>query len=166
MGFAKHYVTNEPLPEDLFEKILKQKTFMMGGGMCRQIYFSVLDLYLYSGLKKDEKIMDVQKRIAGKYLIHPILDQDRFLCSFSHIFAGGYSAGYYSYKWAEIMSADAFSAFEEIDLNDSKKVKRVGKRFRYTILSLGGGEHPSEVFKKFRGRDPTTDALIRHNGLQ
>ena len=166
MGFAKHYVTNEPLPEDLFEKILKQKTFMMGGGMCRQIYFSVLDLYLYSGLKKDEKIMDVQKRIAGKYLIHPILDQDRFLCSFSHIFAGGYSAGYYSYKWAEIMSADAFSAFEEIDLNDSKKVKRVGKRFRDTILSLGGGEHPSEVFKKFRGRDPTTDALIRHNGLQ
>ena len=64
------------------------------------------------------------------------------------------------------MSADAFSAFEEIDLNDSKKVKRVGKRFRDTILSLGGGEHPSEVFKKFRGRDPTTDALIRHNGLQ
>ena len=97
--------------------------------------------------------------------MRPILDEDKFICSFSHIFAGGYSAGYYSYKWAEIMSADAFSAFEEVDLNDASQVAEVGRRFRETVLAKGGGEHPSDVFKEFRGRDPTPDALLRHNGI-
>ena len=133
--------------------------------MLRQIYFSILDLYLYSKLKDNENIIDVQKRIASEYLIHPILDQDRFLCSFSHIFAGGYSAGYYSYKWAEIMSADAFGAFEEAGLNNVSEVSKVGTRFRDTVLSKGGGQHPAEVFKEFRGRDPNPDALLRHYGL-
>ena len=165
MGFAKHYQTNEPLPDELFEKIIKQRTFMTGGGMCRQVYFAMLDLYLYSQLKENENILDVQKRIASQYLVRPILDEDKFLCSFSHIFAGGYSAGYYSYKWAEIMSADAFSAFEEIDLNDPSQVAEVGRRFRDTVLAKGGGEHPAEVFREFRGRDPTPDALLRHSGI-
>ena len=165
MGFAKHFETGEDLPEELYQKLLQQRTFLSGGGMLRQVYFSMLDLYLYSKAKEDENILDIQKRIADKYLIKPILEEDKFLCSFSHIFAGGYSAGYYSYKWAEIMSADAFSAFEEIDLNDPSQVSEVGQRFRDTVLSMGGGKHPSDVFKLFRGRDPTPDALLRHNGI-
>ena len=83
----------------------------------------------------------------------------------SHSFAGGYSAGYYSYKWAEVLSADAFGAFEEVGLEDEQKVREVGRRFRDTVLSLGGGTHPSEVFKAFRGRDPSPEALLRHSGL-
>ena len=165
MGFAKHYQTGEQLPDELFEKILKQRTFMQGGAFCRQIYFGMLDLYLYAHRKEDEDILDIQKRIANQYLPVPILDEDKFLCSFSHIFAGGYSAGYYSYKWAEIMSADAFSAFEEVNLDDKAEVAKVGRRFRDTVLSKGGSEHPAEVFREFRGRDPKADALLRHNGL-
>ncbi|VVU95726.1 Peptidase family M3 [seawater metagenome] len=165
MSFAKHYQTGETLPDELFEKVLKKRTFMQGGAFCRQIYFGMLDLYLYSHLKDDEDIVDVQKNIASQYLPLPILDEDKFLCSFSHIFAGGYSSGYYSYKWAEIMSADAFSAFEEIDLNNKEEVAKIGKRFRDTVLAKGGSQHPAEVFREFRGRDPNPDALLRHNGI-
>ena len=138
---------------------------MTGGAMCRQIYFGMLDLYLYSKLKEDENILDIQKRIASQYLVTPTIEEDKFLCSFSHIFAGGYSAGYYSYKWAEIMSADAFSAFEDIDLNDPQQVAEIGRKFRDTVLAKGGGEHPADVFKQFRGRGPSAEALLRHDGL-
>ena len=93
------------------------------------------------------------------------LDEDRFLCSFQHIFAGGYSAGYYSYKWAEVMSDDAFAAFEEVGLDNEDKVKEVGKKFRETVLSLGGGVPPMEVFKRFRGREPSPNALLKNNGF-
>ena len=93
------------------------------------------------------------------------IPEDKFLCSFSHIFAGGYSAGYYSYKWAEVLSADAFSSFEEAGLENEKKVKEIGKHFRKTILSLGGSRHPAEIYESFRGRQATTEALIRHSGL-
>ncbi len=90
---------------------------------------------------------------------------DRFLCGFSHIFAGGYSAGYYSYKWAEVMSADAFSAFEDVGLENEEQVQAVGRKFRETVLASGGGVPPMEVFKAFRGREPNPDAVLRHNGL-
>ena len=90
---------------------------------------------------------------------------NRFLCAFSHIFAGGYAAGYYSYKWAEILSADAFSAFEEVGLDDDEAVTRIGRGFRDTVLALGGSRHPLEVFKEFRGREPDPEALLRHSGL-
>jgi oligopeptidase A len=93
------------------------------------------------------------------------LPEDRFLCAFSHIFAGGYAAGYYSYKWAEVLSADAFSAFEEVGLDNEEEVKKVGRRFRDTVLSMGGGEDPMTVFKLFRGREPSPEALLRHNGF-
>ena len=95
----------------------------------------------------------------------PPLDDDRFLCAFSHIFAGGYSAGYYSYKWAEVLSADAFAAFEEVGLENEEAVRETGRRFRKTVLALGGGRHPSDVFRDFRGRDPSPDALLKHSGL-
>jgi oligopeptidase A len=93
------------------------------------------------------------------------LDEDRFLCTFSHIFAGGYAAGYYSYKWAEVMSADAFGAFEDVGLDNEEEVKQVGRKFRDTVLSLGGGIKAMDVFTAFRGREPSPDALLRHSGL-
>merc|ERR1712232_691647 len=169
-GFAKHYETGEPLPKELFEKLKAQKTYNAGMMACRQLYFGQMDMELHSAFdpsnEEGETIFDVQKRIASKYCPYNMpLEEDRFLCAFGHIFAGGYSAGYYSYKWAEVMSADAFGAFEDVGLDDEEAVKEVGMKFRETVLSLGGGVNPMEVFEKFRGRQPTPDALLRHNGL-
>ena len=165
-SFAKHYITNEDIPDDLFNKILDNKNFNSGLSMLRQIYFSMMDLHLYSHeMKSEEDILNVQKEFADRYLVSPRIEEDRFLCSFSHIFSGGYSAGYYSYKWAEIMSSDAFGLFEESDMNDKTKMNELGMKFRNTVLSLGGGTPPSDVFKSFRGREPQVDALLRHNGL-
>jgi oligopeptidase A len=169
-GFAKHYETGEPLPEAWFDILKKQKTYNAGMTATRQLYFGQMDMELHHNFDPSsdgkESIFDVQKRIAAKYSPHNMpLDEDRFLCAFSHIFAGGYSAGYYSYKWAEVMSADAFGAFEDVGLDNEESVKEVGKKFRDTVLSLGGGVPPSDVFKLFRGRDPSPDALLRHDGL-
>lgn len=140
---------------------------------CRQLQLGQLDIELHSnydaakGASGDgESIFDVQRRIAKKYTpFNMPLPEDRFLCAFSHIFAGGYAAGYYSYKWAEVMSADAFSAFEDVGLDNEDEVKRVGRMFRDTVLSRGGGEDPMTVFKNFRGREPSPEALLRHSGL-
>jgi oligopeptidase A len=110
-------------------------------------------------------VSDVRNKIAEKTTILKPLPEDSFLCAFGHIFAGGYAAGYYSYKWAEVLSADAFAAFEEAGLEDEISVAEIGKRFRDTVLSLGGSLHPMEVFKAFRGREPDTKPLLIHSGL-
>ena len=162
-SFAKHYQTGEILPDNLYNKIIEQQKFHVANSINRQIYFSMLDLYVYQN--KITNIYDAQKKISSKYLVKPIDKDDRFLCSFEHIFAGGYSAGYYSYKWAEIMSLDAFSAFEEIDINDDKELNKLGLKFRNTILAKGGGTDPLTVFKEFRGREPNSDAFMKHYGL-
>ena len=166
-GMATHYETGEPLPRDLFDQLCAQRTYMAGSGMLRQLYFGVLDMELHHRYdpKGKESPFDVQKKIAAQYTVLPPLDDDRFLCAFSHIFAGGYSAGYYSYKWAEVLSADAFAAFEEVGLENEEAVRETGRRFRKTVLALGGGRHPSDVFRDFRGRDPSPDALLKHSGL-
>ena len=166
-GMATHYETGEPLPRDLFDQLCAQRTYMAGSGMLRQLYFGVLDMELHHRYdpKGEESPFDVQKKIAAQYTVLPPLDDDRFLCAFSHIFAGGYSAGYYSYKWAEVLSADAFAAFEEVGLENEEAVRETGRRFRKTVLALGGGRHPSDVFRDFRGRDPSPDALLKHSGL-
>jgi oligopeptidase A len=172
-GFAKHWKTGEPMPEDMFEKIKEQKTYNAGMMSCRQLLFGQLDLELHSGYDAKagadgtgESIFDVHQRVAAKYSpFNMPLPFDRFLCGFSHIFAGGYSAGYYSYKWAEVMSADAFSAFEDVGLENEEQVQAVGRKFRETVLASGGGVPPMEVFKAFRGREPNPDAVLRHNGL-
>lgn len=172
-GFAKHYETGEPLPEEMFLKLKEQKNHGAGMMACRQLLFGLLDMELHSNFDAEanangggESIFDVHRRIASKCTPYsPPLEEDRFLCSFSHIFAGGYAAGYYSYKWAEVMSADAFGAFEDVGLENEEKVKEVGHMFRETVLSLGGGIEPMAVFKEFRGREPSPDALLRHNGL-
>jgi len=172
-GFAKHWQTGEPLPEEMFEKLKEQKIYGAGMMACRQLLFGQLDMELHSNYdpvagEKGEgpSIFDVHRKMAEKYTPYSTpLDGDRFLCTFSHIFAGGYSAGYYSYKWAEVMSADAFGAFEDVGLDNEEEVAKVGRKFRETVLSLGGGVPPMEVFKRFRGREPTPDALLRHSGL-
>ena len=133
----------------------------------RQIHFALTDLRLHSQWQPDggESPEQLRRRIAATTTVMAPIEGDAMLCSFSHIFAGGYSAGYYSYKWAEVLSADAFAAFEDAGLDDESAVQATGRRFRDTVLSLGGSQHPREVFTAFRGREPSTEALIRHSGL-
>jgi len=166
-GFARHHETGEPLPADLFEKILAARTYRAGSQFLRQIYFATLDLALHHGFIPggQESPDDVKRKIARDNTVMAPLPEDRFLAGFSHIFAGGYAAGYYSYKWAEVLAADAFAAFEEVGLDHLDRLAEVGRRFRDTVLSMGGGQHPSEVFKAFRGRAPDPSALLRSYGL-
>lgn len=167
LGLSKHFETGERLPDELYEKIKAARTYRAASQMLRQLYFSSMDLALHSKVRAEsgEDILLVQRRIAETTTVMAPLPEDRFLCSFGHIFAGGYAAGYYSYKWAEVLSADAFSAFEEAGLGEPAAVAETGRRFRETVLSLGGGTAPMEVFKAFRGRAPSPDALLRHSGL-
>ena len=167
MNIAKHYQTGEKLSDDNFEKLLKNRTFNCGMTTLRQLHFAITDLRLHSSIDKNEckTANEIRKEVAKKTTIIPPIQEDQFLCCFSHIFAGGYSAGYYSYKWAEVLSADAFSMFEEADLENSDHLKLIGKKFKDTILSLGGSLPPLEIFKQFRGREPQTDSLIKHLGL-
>eukprot|EP00630_Chrysocystis_fragilis_P002382 CAMPEP_0197390318 /NCGR_PEP_ID=MMETSP1165-20131217/2321_1 /TAXON_ID=284809 /ORGANISM="Chrysocystis fragilis, Strain CCMP3189" /LENGTH=706 /DNA_ID=CAMNT_0042915793 /DNA_START=17 /DNA_END=2137 /DNA_ORIENTATION=- len=164
-SFAKHYETGEPLPDDVYDKLKAAKTFQAGMMMARQLSFGALDVELHARYDGSENPLDVQRRVFREYAPMAPLPEDTFLTAFSHIFAGGYSCGYYSYKWAEVMSADAFAAFEEAGLDNEDAVKEVGRRFRETVLALGGSAHPSVVYDKFRGRQPTVDALLRHSGL-
>lgn len=168
MGFAKHHETGESLPKELFAKIKEAKKFQASMMMLRQLYIGELDMALHDKFDPDAPDASpfaLQKQIADQYMVLKPLEEDRFLNSFGHIFAGGYAAGYYSYKWAEILSADSFAAFEEAGLENNDEVSRIGRKFRDTVLSMGGGKHPSEVFKLFRGRDPSPEALLRHSGL-
>jgi oligopeptidase A len=166
-GLSRHVETGETLPDALFEKLAAARTFRTGSQMLRQVHFALIDLELHHRFDPDgpETPFDVQRRLAATTTVLPPLPEDRFLCSFAHIFAGGYAAGYYSYKWAEVLSADAFAAFEEAGLDDPEAIARTGRRYRDTVLSLGGSRHPSEVYRAFRGRDATTAALLRHAGL-
>ncbi len=167
IGMTAHVETGKPLPDDLFEKIVAARTFQAGSLMMRQLSFGKTDMLLHSVHDPDgeETAFDVERRVSEEMSVLPSLPESRFLCSFSHIFAGGYAAGYYSYKWSEVLSADAFGAFEEAGLDDEAAVQETGRKFRDTILALGGGKHPMEVYREFRGRAPSTEALLRHNGL-
>ncbi len=167
-GMSAHYLTGKPLPDDLFAKICAAKNFQSGMMAMRQIQFGSIDIELHHRFDVNGKqsFWDVARAIAEKMSVLKPLPENRFLCSFSHIFAGGYAAGYYSYKWAEVLSADAFAAFEEAGLDNEQAVRAVGERYRDTILALGGSKHPMEVFKAFRGREPNAEALLRHTGLK
>ncbi|MBU6228835.1 MAG: M3 family metallopeptidase [Cyanobacteria bacterium REEB459] len=167
LSVARHYETGEALPEDLYQKILAARTFMTGSATLRQIRFAWTDLELHHRYRSNqtETIFDLSYRIASQASVLQPLREDAFLCSFNHIFAGGYAAGYYSYFWAEVLSADAFAAFEEAGLENQQALIEIGQRFRDTVLALGGSQHPMAVFKTFRGREPSTEALLRHRGL-
>ena len=167
MSMAKHYETGETLPEHYYQKLLLAKNYMSGSAMLRQLHLSLVDLELHHRYQPNggETPKQVRQRLAATTTIIPPLPEDAFLCSFGHIFAGGYAAGYYSYKWAEVLSADAFAAFEEVGLDNEEAVKAIGRRFRDTVLAIGGSSHPMNVFKAFRGREPSTEPLLRHSGL-
>ncbi len=166
-GMAKHYETGETLPEEYYQKLLAAKNYMSGSATLRQLHFGMVDMALHHNYEPGgtETPNDVRNKIAENTTVLKPLPEDNFLCSFGHIFAGGYAAGYYSYKWAEVLSADAFAAFEEVGLENESAIATVGRKYRNTILSLGGSLHPMEVFKQFRGREPQTEPLLRHSGL-
>jgi len=167
LGLSAHYETGEPLPDELFEKIQAARNFRAGPQMLRQLLFGMTDMQLHTTYDPDgaETPFELQRRINEKTSVLPMLPEDRSLCAFQHIFAGGYAAGYYSYKWAEVLSADAFAAFEEAGLHDEQAVAETGRRFRETILSQGGSRDPMEVFQSFRGREPNPHALLKQCGL-
>jgi len=168
LSLTGHYQTGAPLPEELFEKIRAAKNYRAGSMMLRQLLFGMTDIALHTDFDPagQESPHDLNRRLSQQTSVLPILPEDRSLCSFQHIFSGGYAAGYYSYKWSEILSADAFGAFEEAGLDDPEVVAATGRRFRDTVLALGGGQHPMEVFAAFRGREPKVDALLKHSGLK
>jgi oligopeptidase A len=167
LGMARHWQSGEPLPEAEFAKLQAARTFMGGAATLRQVHFALTDLRLHSRWHPEcgQTPEQLRREVARTTTVLPPIEEDAFLCSFGHIFAGGYSAGYYSYKWAEVLSADAFSAFEEVGLDNEELIRATGRRFRDTVLSLGGSRHPAEVFEAFRGRGPSAEALIRHTGL-
>jgi oligopeptidase A len=168
IGMTKHFETGEPLPDALFDKICAARTFRAGSMFMRQLEFGMTDMMLHTAFDPNGEAtaFDVHQQIARDLNPLPPLPESRFLCSFSHIFAGGYAAGYYSYKWAEVLSADAFAAFEEVGLENETAIAAMGRRYRETILACGGGRDPMKVFHDFRGRAPDTDALLRHSGLK
>lgn len=159
-----HFETGEALPKEMLEKMLAAKNFQSAMFILRQLEFGLFDFTLHAeydpevGARVLETLADVKSKVA----VLPSIEWNRFSHSFGHIFAGGYSAGYYSYLWAEVLSADAFSAFEEEGIFNTE----TGKRFLNNILEMGGSEEPMELFKRFRGREPQIDAMLRHAGIQ
>ena len=161
--FAFHYQTGEPLPNELIERIVKSRNFMAAYGCLRQVSFGLLDMAYYT--KKEaftEDIIPFEKKAWEKAIVMPQLPNTCMTVQFSHIMAGGYAAGYYSYKWAEVLDADAFSVFKKNGIFN----KETAQSFRDNILSKGGTEHPMELYKRFRGQEPTIDALLERNEIK
>jgi len=158
-----HYQTGDEIPEDLFNKMLSAKNYRAASMMIRQLEFALFDFELYKNYATPgyEGVQQTLDDVRSRVSVQKAVEENRFQNSFSHIFGGGYAAGYYSYKWAEVLSADAFSKFEETGIFD----KTTGREFLNNILEKGGSEPAAELFKKFRGRDPDSTALLRHSGL-
>ncbi|MGY4879618.1 oligopeptidase A [Vreelandella aquamarina] len=161
---ARHVDTGEPLPAELLERLQAAKNFQSAMGMARQLEFSVFDLRLHSQASALDasQIQALLDDVREQTAVVPVVPFNRFQNSFGHIFAGGYAAGYYSYKWAEVLSADAWSAFEEQGIFDPA----TGQRFRQYILEQGGARDAAELFREFRGREPSVEPLLRHSGIR
>jgi oligopeptidase A len=158
---ARHVDTGKPLPRELFDKMLAAKNFESGMQTMRQIEFSLFDMHLHYDLPPGKTALQLLNEIRAQVAVVIPPDYNRFPNNFSHIFAGGYAAGYYSYKWAEVLSADAYALFEDNGVLNPE----VGHRFWSEILAQGGARPAIESFKAFRGREPAIDALLRHNGM-
>ncbi|PHI35061.1 oligopeptidase A [Pseudoalteromonas sp. GCY] len=158
-----HYETGEPLPKEMLDKLLAAKNFQSAMQMLRQLEFSLFDFHIHADFEPntDCQIQAMLNAVRERTAVVKAPEFNRFQHSFSHIFAGGYSAGYYSYKWAEVLSADAFSKFEEEGIFNSQ----TGREFMHHILEKGGSEAPMVLFTRFRGREPKVDALLRHSGI-
>jgi oligopeptidase A len=161
--FARHYQTGEALPDSLFDKMIASRNFQSALQMLRQIEFALFDIKLHQREKITDasEIQDVLDQVRAEISVVKTPANNRFQNGFSHIFAGGYAAGYYSYKWAEVLSADVFSAFEEVGIFDTT----IGQKFLHCILEQGGSRPAMESFRCFRGREPNIDALLRHSGI-
>ena len=165
--FAFHYQTGEPLPDELIERIRKSRNFMAATGRLRQVSLGLLDMAYYTKRNEfDEDIIPFEKKAWRKTVLFPRKKRKTpdtcMTTQFSHIMAGGYAAGYYSYKWAEVLDADAFSVFQKEGIFNQE----TASRFRDCILSKGGTEHPMALYKRFRGGEPTIDALLKRNGIK
>ena len=165
-----HVDSGKALPRELYDKMLAAKNFQNGLMTLRQIVMSLTDWRLHSSFDaknaKGQAVLDLSRKMAAEFNVIPQPEISRWINTFSHIFAGGYAAGYYSYKWAEVLSADAYSAFEEAaKLTGSVLDPQTGARYREEILEVGGSRPAAESFKAFRGREPSIDALLRHGGL-
>ena len=158
-----HYETGEPLPKEMLDKMLAAKNFQSAMFILRQLEFGLFDFTLHTNYDPEvgPRVLETLAEVKQKVAVLPSLEWNRFSHGFSHIFAGGYSAGYYSYLWAEVLSADAYSRFEEDGIFNAE----TGQSFLNNILEMGGSEEPMELFKRFRGREPKIDALLRHAGI-
>ena len=161
--FAFHYQTGEPLPDELIRRILRSRNFMAATACMRQVSFGLLDMAYYTQRDAfDDDIIAFEKQAWKKAILGRQLPDTCMTVQFSHIMAGGYAAGYYSYKWAEVLDADAFAVFKRHGIFD----RATAQRFRDEILSKGGTEHPMELYKRFKGGEPTIDALLKRNGIK
>ena len=161
--FAFHYKTGEPLPDELISRIVKSRNFMAAYSCLRQVSFGLLDMAYYTKKQPfSDEIIPFEKKAWAKAMVTEQLPDTCMTVQFSHIMSGGYAAGYYSYKWAEVLDADAFSVFKKHGIFDRK----TAQSFRDNILSKGGTEHPMTLYKRFRGGEPTIDALLKRNGIK
>ena len=161
--FAFHYQTGEPLPDELIQRIVKSRNFIAATACLRQVSFGLLDMAYYTQRKEfAADIIPFEKKAWKKAILGEQLKDTCMTVQFSHIMAGGYAAGYYSYKWAEVLDADAFSVFKKNGIFD----QQTAQRFRDEVLSKGGTEHPMTLYKRFRGGEPTIDALLKRNGIK
>jgi oligopeptidase A len=158
---SAHVETGEPLPRSLFDKMVAAKNFQSGLAMLRQVELALFDMRLHAEPENAGQVQQVLDEVRAEVAVIVPPAFNRFQHAFSHIFAGGYSAGYYSYKWAEVLSADAWSAFQERGVLDAE----TGRRYRQEILEVGGSRPAIESFKAFRGREPQVDALLRQEGM-
>ena len=161
--FASHFETGEKIPFEVIQKIKESSNFHEGRNTLRQVSFAMLDMAWHNQNPEDIKdVSEFEKEVLKDTLLLPHVEGTNISCAFSHIFNGGYSAGYYSYKWAEILDADAFELFKEKGIFN----RDVAKSFQENILSMGGAEHPMVLYKRFRGKEPTPDALLKRGGLR
>jgi peptidyl-dipeptidase Dcp len=159
--FAKHYETSEVIPQEYVEKIKESASFQGGMATMRQISFGLLDMAYHGKVQLIDDIKSFEKQAFSGTVLFPDVAENAMSPAFSHIFQGGYSSGYYSYKWAEVLDADAFAYFQEKGIFD----KEVATKFKENILSKGGTEHPMILYKKFRGQEPQPEALLKRAGL-
>ncbi len=165
-NLTEHVQTGRSLPRDLFEKMIAAKNFQSGMQTLRQVEFSLFDMKLHYLTNTSDSFMNLLNEIKKEIAVLPTPQWSRTPHSFSHIFAGGYAAGYYSYKWAEVLSADAYGAFEESLDHNGELSLETGRSYRINILEVGSSRPAIESFKAFRGREPNLDALMRHQGMQ
>jgi len=165
-GMTAHAETGAPLPRALYDRMIAAKNFQSGMFTLRQVEFGLFDLLVHGAPEGRRRVMDLLAEVRAEVAVLVPPEWNRFPHSFSHIFAGGYAAGYYSYKWAEVLSADAYEAFEEAaKLSGTTLDAKTGERFWHDILAVGGSRPALESFRAFRGRDPLPDALLRHSGM-